>query len=132
MKIEKITVNFSDERGSITDIVDSLDFNGATIIKSKTGCIRGNHYHKKTIQYVYILEGKMKSTAKKINEAVEVAIVGPGDLVSHETYEAHNFEALEDTTFLVLSSGLRSGKDYEKDTYRLSSTIEQFSDKEIS
>ena len=74
----------------------------------------------------------MKSTAKKINEAVEVAVVGPGDLISHEAYEAHNFEALENTTFLVLSSGLRSGKDYELDTYRLNSSVENFSDADIS
>ena len=132
MKIEKITANYLDERGSITDIIDSLNFNGATIIESKLGCVRGNHYHKKTIQYVYVISGKMKSTAKKINEAVEVAIVGPGDLISHEAYEAHNFEALENTTFLVLSSGLRSGKDYELDTYRLNSSVENFSDADIS
>ena len=132
MKIEKITVNHLDERGSITDIVESMNFNGATIIESKLGCIRGNHYHKKTIQYVYIISGKMKSTAKKINEEVEVAIVGPGELISHEPYEAHNFEALENTLFLVLASGLRSGKDYELDTYRLSSSLEKFSAEDIS
>ena len=132
MKIEKITANYLDERGSITDIIDSSNFNGATIIESKLGCVRGNHYHKKTIQYVYVILGKMKSTAKKINEAVEVAVVGPGDLISHEAYEAHNFEALENTIFLVLSSGLRSGKDYELDTYRLNSSVENFSAADIS
>ena len=132
MKIGKKSANYLDERGSITDIIDSLNFNGATIIESKLGCVRGNHYHKKTIQYVYVISGKMKSTAKKINEAVEVAVVGPGDLISHEAYEAHNFEALEDTTFLVLSSGLRSGKDYELDTYRLNSSVENFSSADIS
>tara|TARA_B110000438_G_C15724329_1_gene611262 strand:+ start:822 stop:1220 length:399 start_codon:yes stop_codon:yes gene_type:complete len=132
MKIGKKSANYLDERGSITDIIDSLNFNGATIIESKLGCVRGNHYHKKTIQYVYVISGKMKSTAKKINEAVEVAIVGPGDLISHKAYEAHNFEALENTTFLVLSSGLRSGKDYELDTYRLNSSVENFSDADIS
>lgn len=119
MEIKKIKCIQEDERGSITDIVEQVDFNGATIILSKSGSVRGNHFHKKTIQYVYILSGKMKCLAKKPDEPVTQAIVEQGDLVSHDLLESHSFEALEETLFLVLSSGLRTGRDYEKDTYRL-------------
>lgn len=119
MEIKKIKCIQEDERGSITDIVEQVDFNGATIILSKSGSVRGNHFHKKTIQYVYILSGKMKCLAKKPEEPVTQAIVEQGDLVSHDLLESHSFEALEETLFLVLSSGLRTGRDYEKDTYRL-------------
>ena len=119
MEIKKIKCIQEDERGSITDIVEQVDFNGATIILSKSGSVRGNHFHKKTIQYVYVLSGKMKCLAKKPEEPVTQAIVERGDLVSHDLLESHSFEALEDTLFLVLSSGLRTGRDYEKDTYRL-------------
>ena len=95
------------------------DSNGATIILSKKGSVRGNHFHEKTIQHVYVLSGKMKCLAKKPKESVAQAIVEHGDLVSHDLLESHSFEALEDTLFLVLSSGLRTGRDYEKDTFRL-------------
>ena len=131
MKIKKVTISTSDQRGSITDIINHLSFNGATIIKSKKGSIRGNHYHKHTIQFVYILNGKMKCAAKKINEPLVEVVVESGDLISHEAYEAHNFEAIEDTLLLVLSSGLRSGDDYEKDTYRLKTPISDFSEDNI-
>jgi dTDP-4-dehydrorhamnose 3,5-epimerase-like enzyme len=127
MKIRKVTISTSDQRGSITDIINHLSFNGATIIESKKGSIRGNHYHKHTIQFVYILNGKMKCAAKKISEPLVEVVVESGDLISHEAYEAHNFEAIEDTLFLVLSSGLRNGDDYEKDTYRLNTPISNFS-----
>lgn len=123
MEIKKIKCIQEDERGSITDIVEQVDFNGATIIRSKVGSVRGNHFHKKTIQYVYVLSGKMKCLAQKPQQKVMMAIVEPGDLVSHDLLESHSFEALEDTLFLVLSSGLRTGKDYEKDTYRLESPL---------
>ena len=119
MEIKKIKCIQEDERGSITDIVEQVDFNGATIILSKSGSVRGNHFHKKTIQHIYVLSGKMKCFAKKPEELVTQAIVEQGDLVSHDLLESHSFEALEDTLFLVLSSGLRTGRDYEKDTYRL-------------
>lgn len=123
MEIKKIKCIQEDERGSITDIVEQVDFNGATIILSKSGSVRGNHFHKKTIQHVYILSGKMKCLAQKPQQKVMMAIVEQGDLVSHDLLESHSFEALEDTLFLVLSSGLRTGKDYEKDTYRLESPL---------
>jgi dTDP-4-dehydrorhamnose 3,5-epimerase-like enzyme len=131
VKIKKIAISTSDQRGSITDIINHLSFNGATMIESKKGSIRGNHYHKHTIQFVYILNGKMRCAAKKVNEPLVEAIVEPGDLISHEAYEAHNFEAIEDTLFLVLSSGLRTGDDYEKDTFRLNIPISKFSENEI-
>ena len=119
MKIKKIKCIQEDERGSITDIVEQVDFNGATIILSKKGSVRGNHFHKKTTQHIYVLSGKMKCLAQQPEEPVIQAIVEQGDLVSHDLLESHSFEALSDTLFLVLSSGLRTGKDYEKDTYRL-------------
>ena len=126
MNIQQIKLTFEDSRGTITDIVEQIDFNGATIISSKAGSIRGNHYHKESVQYIYVLEGRMISRSKKMGEKLTEVVVQRGDLISHEKYEAHMFEALEDTTFLVLSSGLRTGKDYEKDTFRISCPIDQF------
>ena len=126
MNIQQIKLTFEDSRGTIKDIVEQIDFNGATIISSKAGSIRGNHYHKESMQYIYVLEGKMISRSKKMGEKLTEVVVKKGDLISHEKYEAHMFEALEDTTFLVLSSGLRTGKDYEKDTFRISCQIDQF------
>ena len=68
MNIQQIKLTFEDSRGQITDIVEQIDFNGATIISSKAGSIRGNHYHKESVQYIYVLEGKMVSRSKKMRE----------------------------------------------------------------
>lgn len=127
MKVIQIKTTHQDERGKIKDIIEQIDFNGATIIESKKGSIRGNHYHKKTIQYIFVLSGKLKAKSKKVNESMVEVVVQPGDLISHEKLEVHCFEAIEDSLFLVLSSGLRTGKDYEKDTYRLNVPLEEFS-----
>lgn len=127
MKVIQIKTTHQDKRGEIKDIIEQIDFNGATIIESKKGSIRGNHYHKKTIQYIFVLSGKLKAKSKKVDESMVEVVVEPGDLISHEQLEAHCFEAIEDSLFLVLSSGLRTGKDYEKDTYRLNVPLEEFS-----
>lgn len=126
MKHTKISTNFKDSRGSITDIVEQLNFNGATIISSKAGSVRGNHFHKQSVQHIYLLSGKMISRSKKVNEDLVEIELSKGDLISHDHNEAHMFEAIEDTTFIVLSSGLRTGSDYEKDTFRLNCPIDQF------
>ena len=126
MNLAKIKLTFEDSRGFISDIIEQHNFNGATIIFSKSGSIRGNHYHKESIQHIYVLEGKMISRSKKPKEELVEVEISKGDLISHDYNEAHMFEAIEDTTFLVLSSGLRTGKDYEKDTFRLSCPIDKF------
>lgn len=131
MKVIQIKTTHQDERGEIRDIIEQIDFNGATIIESKKGSIRGNHYHKKTIQYIFVLSGKLKAKSKKVDESMVEVVVEPGDLISHEQLEAHCFEAIEDSLFLVLSSGLRTGKDYEKDTYRLNVPLEEFSETDL-
>jgi hypothetical protein len=53
------------------------------------------------------------------DQAPTEAIMGPNDLILSVPHERHAFEALEDTTFLVLTRGPRGGEDYEKDTFRL-------------
>ena len=84
MNIQQIKLTFEDSRGQITDIVEQIDFNGATIISSKAGSIRGNHYHKESVKYIYVLAGKMISRSKKMGEKLTEVVVQRGDLISHE------------------------------------------------
>jgi hypothetical protein len=44
------------------------------------------------------------------------------DLLSTKTYEIHALKIIEDgNQFLVFSQGIRGGKNYEADTYRVES-----------
>ena len=119
MKIVKIRKSFSDARGDIIDIVRDNVFEYATIITSKQGAVRANHFHKETFQYAYILDGRMRVVTQMPGEEKESAVLEPGDLIINEPLERHAFEALDDCTMLVLTRGPRGGENYEKDTYRL-------------
>lgn len=110
---------FADERGTITDIVQDIPFTHATIITSRAHAIRGNHYHKDTWQYLYMLEGRMRLTTRFPDREAESIVLSKGDLVVTEPYEQHAMRALEDCAFLVLSRGPRGGSDFESDTFRL-------------
>lgn len=115
---------FTDKRGFIVDILYNTVVNHVALITSKKGAIRGNHFHKKTTQYTYLLEGKLCYYKMKKNRFTKKILV-KGDLIKTNPLEIHAFKFLSKTnTIIVLSSGLRGGKDYEKDTYRVSSIVE--------
>lgn len=110
---------FTDERGEITDVVEGEVFDSLTVITSAKGAVRGNHYHKETTQYTYILEGRCRYYSQKPGAAVEQAIAVKGDLVVSPPLESHAFESLEDAVLLAFCKGPRAGTQYETDTFRL-------------
>ena len=118
MKLFRRKPAYSDARGAITDILDGVPLNAVTIITNRKGAVRANHYHKKTVQYTYVLSGRVKYVGRG-RSGRRTAILRPGDLAVSPPGEAHATEALTDATFLALAHGLRHGRDYEKDTFRL-------------
>lgn len=120
MQIKSVKINFEDARGIIMDILTHTNIQHVTFITSKKGAYRGDHYHKESGQYTYVLEGELKYVSK--NQDVgkpEVVALGPGNLAFSPPNEAHGFLALKDSKILVLTYGPRGGDDFEKDTYRL-------------
>jgi len=116
--IKQIQPAFRDERGDIADIASEI-FDHATIIHSHPGAVRGNHYHKETTQYTYIVSGKTIAVSEVPGEAPTEMVLQQGDLLISLPGEYHAFESLEESTWLVLTRGPRGGQDYETDTYRL-------------
>jgi len=110
---------FQDARGRIIDVLEKEVIEYITIITSKKGAVRGNHYHKKSIQYAYILSGKIKLVTQMPGKKIKKKIIKPGDLVINIPTERHTLVALEDSEFIVLTRGPRGGGNYENDTYRL-------------
>jgi len=112
-------VNFEDHRGTIKDILFREPVDHVTVIHSRKGVVRGNHYHKETWQWAYITEGSIRYLWRLGDGKVEETILKAGDLILTAALEHHALEALEDSTFFVFTRGPRGGQDYESDTYRL-------------
>ncbi|GAG02193.1 unnamed protein product [marine sediment metagenome] len=125
MKVKHPQYSHKDERGEITDILLKENVQYVTLITSAQGATRGNHYHKETIQFVYILEGKIKLLSQMPGVPVVAVILQKGDLAVNEPMEGHAMVALEDSVFMVFTRGIRGGEDYEKDTYRLSEPLQE-------
>ena len=104
---------FEDGRGVIQDLLGPVD--AVTRIFTKAGAVRGNHVHKLTDQWAYVVSGRLLTALGPLAPEFRM----PGDLFLEAAGLPHAWKALEDTTVLVFTKGPRSGEDYETDTERL-------------
>lgn len=113
---------FEDERGVIQDLFGACD--AVTRITTVKGAIRGNHFHKDTTQWTYVMSGLLRVVTEGSGYSGatgprEQNDYGPGEIACEAPGVAHAWLALEDTDVLVFTKGPRSGPAYETDTFRL-------------
>lgn len=122
-----LKTNFKDKRGKIIDVFQNIKFEHSTIITFNKNSIRANHFHKKSIQYSLIINGKFIAKEAKINKNMKYNVnkvktyrIGSNFLFAHKPYEAHAYKCVSSKgTMIVFTKGIRGGKNYEDDTYRL-------------
>ena len=124
MKIQKNKINFKDKRGFILDVIYKKKFNHATLIYTKRGAVRGNHYHKKTTQISFLINGSCHYYYRNfLLRKLKKIKLNKFDYVITKPQEVHSFKFLKNSLMMVFSKGLRGGKDYENDTFRIKKTI---------
>jgi oxalate decarboxylase/phosphoglucose isomerase-like protein (cupin superfamily) len=117
---------FTDDRGTITDIFYKAGMNHACLITNTAGAVRGNHYHKHTTQYTYVLTGSMVYYSKPVDSdgTPTEFLARKGDFIISPPNEIHAMKTTVDgCTFIAFAEGPRGGEDYETDTYRVDSII---------
>lgn len=119
MEIIKAQPSFSDARGDITDLLENETINAITVVTFRKGAVRGNHYHRHTTQWNYVMSGCIRLVTQMPGISARETIMRPGDLVMTGPDERHALQGLEDSTLMVFTKGPRGGKEYESDTYRL-------------
>ncbi len=119
MNVRHIEKAFEDGRGSIADILEGEIIEHVTLITTAAGAVRGNHYHRETHQWVYIVSGALRYVTSDAEGRAESGVVRAGDVLGTRPMDAHAMEALEDTTMVVMTRGPRGGREYESDTFRL-------------
>jgi quercetin dioxygenase-like cupin family protein len=119
--MEKINVSvaFSDDRGEITDLIENEEINSITLITFTKGAARGNHFHKETTQWNYLMAGKIKLVTQIPGEEVVETIMLPGEFTVTRPNDRHALYAMEYSEVMVFTKGPRGGKEYESDTFRL-------------
>jgi quercetin dioxygenase-like cupin family protein len=119
MSVRRVEKAFEDARGSIADILEDEIVEHVTLITTAAGGVRGNHYHRETNQWVYIVAGALRFVTRDAGGRHECGVVRAGDVLHTGPMDAHAMEAIEDTTMVVMTRGPRGGREYESDTFRL-------------
>ena len=128
--MKKILKNsFKDKRGIIIDIFVKKPKDHCTLVTFNKSAIRGNHFHKKSIQYSFVVSGKLLMLSAKINKngtiigKIKKEILIANNIVTHKPFYAHAFKAMTKVKLLAFADGKRGGKNYEKDTFRLKNKL---------
>jgi quercetin dioxygenase-like cupin family protein len=119
MHVSTPGVAFADGRGEIIDLLQDQEIHAATLVTFRKGAVRGNHYHRDTTQWNYVLSGRLIVRFALPAEEVRDTVLETGQLVMIAPQERHAFLALEDATLAVFTKGPRGGKEYESDTFRV-------------
>jgi quercetin dioxygenase-like cupin family protein len=118
--IDSIKPAFTDERGTITDLLNE-DVAHVGLIVTEKNAVRASHYHRKSRQYSYILSGSFEvlTAARDQPESVEKHVVKAGELITIAPGTIHRFRALNKATMIDMISQSRAGTAYEDDVVRV-------------
>jgi oxalate decarboxylase/phosphoglucose isomerase-like protein (cupin superfamily) len=120
---ESQIVNYTDVhedlRGGIYSVVNE-DCKNVSIIESKSGSIRSNHYHKKDWHYMLVLEGVLEYFFYSNSERkVKFITVKQDQIIFTPNLEIHATFFPQYCKLLVVSGYLRDSATYEADTVRV-------------
>jgi len=116
---KKVRPVYSDRRGHIIDILEDKVGHIGMITFAK-GAIRGNHYHKKSVQYSYVLDGRIELTVSNINGSRKRKYILTKDtLTTIPPHIIHTYKGLTKASMLDMTTLSRTDDGYEKDTIRI-------------
>mgnify|MGYP000116381908 CR=1 FL=1 len=112
---------FTDYRGTIEDLKEGQDWS-VTYISFKKGAVRGNHYHKDTVQFDIVIHGILECVTKGLFFKRARKMYGM-DTKFHWPWTKHAYKALTDSEMISICFGKRIGENYEKDTFKLATPL---------
>lgn len=103
-------MSFSDDRGSITGIINRGEWREFNLVTSRAGSKRGGHYHRETKELFIILEGRVDVSLIKVSadgfatgEEASYSFK-KGDAFIIAPFVCHSFSAAEDAVWINVLS----------------------------
>jgi len=111
---------FANEAGTIHNLAIG-NFRTATLIYSRHGSLRSNHYHKTDWHIITVLEGVMQYWWRNVglSEQPKTLTIYPGQSVFTGPLILHATFFPKATTLFVVSKNPRDHENHEKDTVRM-------------
>ncbi len=94
-----------DERGTFTEVFNEGNWQTLLTGTMTPGAVMGNHYHKETDVYFYVMAGAVEiKTLDVFSGAREVFELHSGEGVILPMNESHAVHFVQDTSFLMMKS----------------------------
>lgn len=85
----------SDARRKLTQLF-TYDIKQVNLYEAKSGAVLGNHFHKETIEFFYVVEGTLDYNLEKLIEEGEIFVVYPS--------ETHTLTCITDVKLMTFLS----------------------------
>jgi dTDP-4-dehydrorhamnose 3,5-epimerase-like enzyme len=110
----------ADVRGAIQCLVN-LPTQNVSLITSKAGTLRSNHYHRTDWHFMYVLSGKFDYYFRPTGSsaAPKKLVLTKGQMIFTPPLEDHATVFIEDTELVVMSKNPRDQAAYEADVVRV-------------
>lgn len=117
---------FEDIRGKLLKIVAKSrsvteeNIEEIYVLYSKIGAIRGNHYHKKTVEYFSVLSGTARVAIKDMKNGEKDEIILSAEdnsIIRIPEYSAHAFENIDNEPLIIIAISSREYNESDTDTY---------------
>ncbi|MEH6996110.1 WxcM-like domain-containing protein [Neobacillus drentensis] len=117
---------FEDKRGSLKKIImksqlkENEQIEEAYLLYSEKGSVRGNHYHKKTLEYFVIVSGFAKVALMNLETKTfeEINISSSDNLILIVSPNVvHAFKNVEDLPLIMLAISTREYNKLDTDTF---------------
>ena len=109
-KIAPYTVR-GDNRGKLIGIMNEGLWEEFNYLETFAGAVRGNHFHKQTLELFFIIEGEVDVVIKQTSEEIINEHLVTGDILLIEPGETHTFHCLKNTRWINFLS-TRFNKDH--------------------
>ena len=109
-----------DDRGAIQSLVN-FPMKNISLISSKKGVVRSNHYHLTDWHYMYVISGSFDYYYRPTGSDDELKCirVKAGELIFTPSMEDHATVFLDDCDLLAMSRNPRDQETYEEDVRRV-------------
>lgn len=95
-----IDFSFCDDRGYLKQISHE-NYGQINVLFTKKGVVRGNHYHKISKEYFFIIDGSVVVTAQHEN-VIETEVFTKGDFFQINPFIMHKMEFTEDCLMVAM------------------------------
>ncbi len=114
-RTRNVDFQHKDERGSLTQLIHD-GYKQVNVLESKSGAIRGAHFHKRAIEAFYLISGRVEVEFKTPDEK-KTKIFKEGDFFEIEPFVLHNMYFLENCLMVQMYDIPVENEDGSKDIY---------------